>query len=68
MWEDYQSGSLSLLLIDEGKDRGWPSRRMVYAGGGDPRVEVDRDGGGRFVPADADPMTSGTRKGTHASR
>jgi hypothetical protein len=50
-WEEYNQGRLAIVMVDEDKKHGRPTRRLVYAGGPAPRVELDADGDGVFVPA-----------------
>lgn len=52
-WERYENGRLAVLLIDDEKRSGRPTRRLVYGEGGAMRVEVDPDGDGVFVAAGA---------------
>jgi hypothetical protein len=48
-WEQFEGGALRVLLLDDGKRSGRPTRRIVYERGG-ARVEVDPDGDGVFTP------------------
>ena len=50
-WETWSGGALKVMALDT-KGTGKPDRRLVYpADGSSPRLEVDRDGSGTFVPA-----------------
>jgi hypothetical protein len=47
-WETYQGDRLTTVAFDT-SHRGNPTRRLVYGADGAVRVEVDRDGAGKFV-------------------
>jgi hypothetical protein len=48
-WETWADGSLAAIALDTNGD-GRPDRRLVYPpGGGEPRIEIDRDGTGAFA-------------------
>jgi hypothetical protein len=53
-WEQYESGRLAVLLLDdtktESKPKARPTRKLVYSRAGSPRVEIDPDGDGVFAP------------------
>lgn len=50
-WETWQGGALTALALDT-QGRGTPDRRLVYpADGSEPRLEVDPNGTGQFLPA-----------------
>lgn len=52
-WETWDGGVLRAVALDT-TGRGTADRRLVYpAGGGEPTIEVDRDGTGTFTPAPA---------------
>lgn len=50
-WEEYRQGRLAVVLIDEDKRSGRPTRRLEYERGGAVRVGADPDGDGVFVAA-----------------
>ncbi len=50
-WEEFENGTVRTILMDEDKRHGRPTRRLVYAPGVEPRVELDPDGDGQFVAA-----------------
>lgn len=47
-WENYDGERLAMVAFDT-MHRGKADRRLVYGANGSARVEVDRDGSGRFV-------------------
>jgi hypothetical protein len=66
-WEQYDQGRLAVLLIDDSRKLGRPTRRLVYAAGGAVRVEVDPSGDGRFTAAPA-PAAAPTEESARVSR
>lgn len=50
-WETWADGTLAVLALDT-QGRGTPDRRLIYDSSG-VRVEIDRDGDGRFTPEPA---------------
>jgi len=59
-WEQYDGGTLAMVMVDEDKRRGRPTRRVIYAREGAPRIETDLDGDGRFIDS--------AKEGSDASR
>jgi hypothetical protein len=51
-WETYDGNRLASVAFDT-QHRGTPDRRLIYGADGSVRVEVDENGGGHFVAADA---------------
>lgn len=50
-WEQYDHGNLSRLSMDDERHPGKPVRRLTYAEGREPLLEVDVNGDGNFKPA-----------------
>ena len=50
-WEQYEHGNLSVLSMDDERHPGRPVRRLIYAAGAEPRLEVDVNGDGNFTRA-----------------
>jgi len=50
-WEEYDNGRLAVVALDEDKQTGRVTRRLVYPAGGQVRIEIDPDGDGRFEAA-----------------
>ena len=50
-WEEYDNGRLAVVAVDEDKQTGRVTRRLVYPAGGQVRIEIDPDGDGRFEAA-----------------
>jgi hypothetical protein len=58
-WEEFDSGRLTLVAVDEDQRHGRPTRRVRYGAAGDAQIEVDSDGDGTFEPAARDTDEAG---------
>jgi hypothetical protein len=67
-WEEYENGRLATVLVDEDRTHGRPTRRLVYAGGAAPRIELDADGDGQFTAAIAAPVSASDKEPSHVTR
>lgn len=68
LWEEYEGGRVTAVLVDDDKTHGKPTRRVLYGGGGAPRIEIDPSGDGHFAPVTAAPALTGQKEHAHVAR